>query len=216
EALEEVHRIYPTRPTRALPSGRAILERAVVHIPDVEVDPDFQNGSLSRAIGWRSGLFVPMLRKGAAIGAIAVTRAARGPFSDNEIELLKTFADQAVIAVENVRLFKELQARTAELTRSVGELTALGEVSQTLSSTLDLETVLTTIVSRAVQLSGVEGGVVFEYDNGAEEFVHRAATETGGALAEARRATRVRKGEGVVGRTAITLEPVQVPDITGP
>src|SRR4029077_15996768 len=82
EALEEVHRIYPTRPTRALPSGRAILERAVVHIPDVEVDPDFQNGSLSRAIGWRSGLFVPMLRKGAAIGAIAVTRAARGPFSD--------------------------------------------------------------------------------------------------------------------------------------
>src|SRR6202035_5334187 len=128
----------------------------------------------------------------------------------------KTFADQAVIAIENVRLFKELQARTAELTRSVGELTALGEVSQALSSTLDLETVLTTIVSRAVQLSGVEGGVVFEYDNGAEEFVHRAATETGGALAEARRATRVRKGEGVVGRTAITLEPVQVPDITGP
>jgi signal transduction histidine kinase len=113
-------------------------------------------------------------------------------------------------------LFKELEARTAELTRSVGELTALGEISQVLSSTLDLETVLTTIVSRAVQLSGVDGGVVFEYDNGTEEFVHRAATETGGALAEARRATRVRKGEGVVGRTAITLEPVQVPDITGP
>ncbi|HVG37084.1 MAG TPA: ATP-binding protein, partial [Thermoplasmata archaeon] len=100
--------------------------------------------------------------------------------------------------------------------RSVGELTALGEISQVLSSTLDLETVLTTIVSRAVQLSGLDGGVVFEYDDGTEEFVHRAATETGGTLAEARRTTRVRRGEGMVGQTAITLEPAQVPDITEP
>src|SRR4029434_11161716 len=122
----------------------------------------------------------------------------------------------AVIAVENARLLTELQARTADLTRSVGQLTALGEVGQVVSSTLDLETVLATIVSRAVQLSGLEGGVVFEYDEGAEEFVQRVATETGGALAEARRTTRVRKGEGVLGRTAITLEPVQVPDITVP
>ena len=121
-----------------------------------------------------------------------------------------------MIAIENARLLTELQARTQELSRSVGELRALGEVGQAISSTLDLETVLTTIVSRAVQLSGLDGGVVFEYNPDAEEFVHRAATEIGGGLAEARRATRVRKGEGVVGRTAITLEPVQVPDITGP
>ncbi|TMA75061.1 MAG: GAF domain-containing protein, partial [Deltaproteobacteria bacterium] len=111
EALEEVQRVYPTRPTRALGSGRAILERAVVHIPDVERDPEFQHRTLSRATGWRSGLFVPMLREGMAIGAIAVLRAEAGPFSESEIELLKTFADQAVIAVENVRLFKELEAR---------------------------------------------------------------------------------------------------------
>jgi signal transduction histidine kinase len=71
-------------------------------------------------------------------------------------------------------------------------------------------------VSRAVQLSGLDGGVVFEYDEGTEEFVDRAATETGGTLAEARRTTRVRRGEGVVGQTAITLEPAQVPDITVP
>jgi len=113
-------------------------------------------------------------------------------------------------------LFTELQARTGELTRSVEQLTALGEVGRAVSSTLDLETVLTTIVSRAVELSKLDGGVVFEYEEATEEFVHRAATETGGALAEARRATRVQKGEGVVGRTAITLEPVQVPDITVP
>jgi GAF domain-containing protein/anti-sigma regulatory factor (Ser/Thr protein kinase) len=216
EALEEVHRIYPTRPTRALPSGRAILERAVVHIPDVEVDPDFQNGSLSRAIGWRSGLFVPMLRTGAAIGAIAVTRAARGPFSDNEIELLKTFADQAVIAIENVRLFKELQARTSELTRSVGELTALGEVSQALSSTLDLEAVLNTIVSRASQLAGAAGCSIYEYDEAAEQFELRATHNPDAEFIEALRAARLRKGEGLMGRAAEMREPIQIPDITQP
>src|SRR5262249_6456349 len=129
---------------------------------------------------------------------------------------LQTFADQAVIAIENVRLFKELEARTADLTRSVDQLTALGEVGRAVSSTLDIGTVLSTIVSRAVQLSGLDGGVVFEYNESAEEFVQRAMTESGEALAEARRATRIRKGEGVLGRTAITLQPVQVADIAMP
>ena len=111
---------------------------------------------------------------------------------------------------------KELEARTAALTRSVDQLTALGEVGRAVSSSLDLETVLTTIVSRAVELSGLDGGVVFEYDEDAEEFVQRAAAETGEALAQALRGVRYRKGEGALGRTAITREPVQVPDITVP
>jgi two-component system, NtrC family, sensor kinase len=145
---------------------------------------------------------------------LALRRIEVQSFSDKQIALLETFADQAVIAIENVRLFKELQARTQELARSVEELKALGEVGQAVSSTLDLETVLTTIVLRAVQLSGLDGGVAFEYDEGAEEFVQRVDIETGGALAEARRTTRIRKGEGVLGRTAITLEAVQVHDIT--
>jgi signal transduction histidine kinase len=217
-AITAVSDVRPV--TWATPTGRAIMERRTIHVDDI-LD-EFARGNylearvLQQGSGFRTILVVPLMREDAVIGIITIRRLEMRPFTGKQITLLQTFADQAVIAIENVRLFKELETRTGELTRSVGELTALGEVSQAISSTLDLETVLTTIVSRAVQLSGVDGGVVFEYDNGIEEFVHRAATETGGPLAEARRATRVRKGEGVVGRTAITLEPVQVPDITGP
>jgi len=203
---------YPMRPNRGQMAGRAILEERVVHVADVTLDHEYVGASL----GNRATLSVPLLRKGDAIGTITIARFEPLPFTDQQVELLKTFADQAVIAIENVRLFKELQERTQQLSRSVDQLTALGEVGHAVSSTLDLETVLTTIVSRAVQLSGLDGGVVFEYDEEAEEFVQRVATETGGALAEARRTTRIRKGEGVLGRTAVTLEPVQVPDIAMP
>src|ERR671919_101399 len=88
--------------------------------------------------------------------------------------LLKTFTDQAVISIENVRLFQELEARTQELARSVGELKALGEVGQAVSSTLDLPTVLSTIVARAVQLSGTDCGIIYEYDEPTQEFHLRA------------------------------------------
>ena len=119
EALEEVQRKFPARPTREFGTGRAILEGAVVHIPDVEVDPEYRNQPLSRAVGMRSGLFVPMLRDGAPVGVILVARAEPGAFSDSQINLLKSFADQAVIAIENARLFEAEQARTRELTESI-------------------------------------------------------------------------------------------------
>jgi signal transduction histidine kinase len=209
---------------RVLPIGRetitalSVLEQRVVHVPDVAaVAAEFpRTWHHARELGFHASVAVPLMREGAAIGALQLRRGEAGPFTDTQIQLLHTFADQAVIAIENVRLFKALEARTGELTRTVEQLTALGEVGRAVGSTLDLATVLTTIVSRAVELSGLDGGVVFEYDETAEEFVHRAATETGGALAQARRATRARKGEGVIGRTAITREPVQVPDITVP
>ncbi len=216
EAVQVVRQSYPMPPSRGGASARAILSRTIVYIPDIREDPEYRLEALAKAAAYLSVLAVPMLLEGKPIGVITVTGAEAGAFSQRQIELLQTFADQAVIAVENVRLFTELEVRTADLTRSVDQLTALGEVGRAVSSTLDLETVLTTIVSRAVELSGLDGGVVFEYDEDDQEFVQRAQAGTGGALAAARRATRIRKGEGVVGRTAITLEPVQVFDITEP
>jgi signal transduction histidine kinase len=193
-----------------------ILERAVVHIPDIAGDPEYRHHELARAVGYRSGLYVPMLREGTPIGVIAVARAEPGPFSDSEIELLKTFADQAVIAIENVRLFKELEARTGELTRSVDQLTALGEISQAVSSTLDVETVLQTIVTRASQLAGADGCAIYEYDDATEAFHIRAAHNLNPSLVETLRAAPLRKGEGTMGRAAETREPIQVADIAAP
>ena len=199
-------------------SARAVRERRLQHVADIQNEPRIPAAArrASEAVGQRAAVAVPLLREGEPVGVLTVSRQEPRAFSENEITLLQTFADQAVIAIENVRLFKELEARTAALTRSVGQLTALAEVGRAVSSTLDLETVLTTIVSRAVELSGLDGGVVLEYDEDAQEFVHRAQAETGGTLAAARRATRIRRGEGVVGRAAVTLEPVQVFDITAP
>src|SRR6185436_8713407 len=140
---------------------------------------------------------------GTAVGVITVGRSGAGggprPFTEKEIALLQTFADQGVIAVENVRLFRELEARTGELARSVEELQALGEVGQAVSSTLDLPTVLATIVARAVQLSGTSGGVVYEYDESTQEFQLRASHQTEEELVEVLRARPIRLGEGATG-----------------
>jgi len=155
-----------------------------------------------------------MVHEGRPIGVVSVSRGTPGPFSDRQLALLRTFADQAVIAIENVRLFKELQSKTQDLMRSVGQLTALGEVGRAVSSTLDLETVLSTIVSRAIQLSGTDGGSVYEYDEATEEFSLRASRDLPEAYVEQVRDTRPRKGEGAVGRVAQTREPVQIADIS--
>jgi len=112
-----------------------------------------------------------------------------------------------------VRLFNELQERTAALTRSVGELKALGEVGQAVSSTLDLETVLHTIVTRATQLTGMDGGSIYEYDEAREEFHLHTADRLPDELVAALRATPMRKGEGALGRMALTGEPVAISDI---
>src|SRR5262249_48201512 len=141
-----------------LPASRCVAHRKLIHMREAESDPALDQGQrdLARTRGWRSVLAAPLLRDGQPIGAITVTRAEAGPFSSAEVELLQTFADQAVIAVENARLLSELRARTAELTRSVDELKALADVSRALSSTLELDAVLQTIVTRASQLAATD------------------------------------------------------------
>jgi signal transduction histidine kinase len=159
----------------------------------------------------------PLLREGAPLGVLLINRGPDvQPFSAKQIALLETFANQAVIAIENVRLFNELRARTAELTRSVAQLTALGEVSRAVSSTLDVETVLDTVVARACQLAGADACTIYEYDEGSEQFSLRATHNLDPEVAEAIRAMPLRKGEGVMGRAAEVRQPVQVSDIREP
>ncbi len=197
------------------PHAQAMRDRAPISIADAQTDPRVPEAvrTNARARGNRSWVIVPLLRHDEAVGTIAVTRREPGGFTDDEIALLKTFADQAVIAIENARLLTELQARTQELTRSVEQLTALGDVGRAVSSSLDLDTVLTTIVSRAVQLSGTDGGTIFEYDEGTEEFSPRATLNADESQSAMLRATRLRRGEGAVGQMAVTREPLQIPDI---
>ena len=212
EALEEVRRIFPARPNRGRGTGRAILERAVVHIPDVKLDPEYQQPAFYRAVGFRSGLWVPMLREGAPIGVIVVARAEPGPFSDNEIALLQTFADQAVIAIENVRLFKELQARNRELMQALDRETAAGEILRTInSSPTSLEPIFDAILANGLRLCEADVGLLFLV----EGDVFRLVAERGAPaeFVEPRRAgTRSGPHTGLT-RAARERRPVQIEDM---
>jgi signal transduction histidine kinase len=158
-------------------------------------------------------LGAPLLRQGAPIGAIALQRTDVRPFTNKQIELAQTFADQAVIAIENVRLFDEVQARTGELSQSVEELRALGEVSQAVNSTIDLETVLTTIVAKATQLSHTEAGAIYVFDDSNKEFLLRATYGLGETIAAELRDSHIRIGETAISEAVEGRLPVQIPDL---
>jgi two-component system, NtrC family, sensor kinase len=203
-------------------AGRVVDDRHTIHIEDIlAAEAEFpatvaryrRTGSAARTI-----LATPLLREGTPLGVIFIARGpAVHPFSAKQIALLETFANQAVIAIENVRLFQELRARTAELTRSVEQLTALGEVSRAVSSTLDVETVLQTIVMRANQLAGTAGCAIWEYDEPQVEFRLRAshyADERDAAILPAPGGvTTIPKGQGVMTQVVELRQPVQIPDI---
>jgi GAF domain-containing protein len=157
-----------------------VATKKLIHVADVAEEPGYLEQRVPSFVtgvelgGIRTLLLVPMLKEDELIGAFSVYRQEVRPFTDKQIALVTNFAAQAVIAIENARLLNELQQRTDELGRSVGELRALGEVSQAVNSTLDLETVLSTIVAKAVQLSGTEAGAIYVFKNAKREFCLRA------------------------------------------
>ena len=197
------------------PHPRAIRDRVPLNIADAPTDSRLSEvgRSHARLRDYHSLIVVPLLRQEEPIGTMVVTRREAGGFTDDELALLQTFADQAVIAIENARLLSELQERTHELTRSVGELRALGEIGQAIGSTLDLQTVLATIVARATELAGADAGVIYEYDAERELFEPRATERLEAEIVRALVATPVRKGQGTTGRLADVMAPIQRADL---
>ncbi len=168
DAVETYERLFPMVPTRGSITCRAILDRQTIHVRDMATAPEVS--AAVRNLGAKSQISLPLLRDGAAIGAVVMTSAEIGGFSDSQAALLQTFAEQAVIAITSAETYRELQARTDALTRSVAELQALEEVLRAVNSSLDLDTVLSNIISRAVQLSQADEGTIYEFDE-AEEFL---------------------------------------------
>jgi two-component system, NtrC family, sensor kinase len=203
----------PIAPGPGTVAGRAAAERRTVHVHDVLAQIDYQGLALQMLQDYRTVLAVPMLRDEALLGVITILKSEVEPFTDEQIALVTTFADQAVIAIENIRLVQELQARTQALARSVSELTALAEIGRAVSSTLNLKTVLHTILARAVQLSGTIGGVIYEYDEIKQEFHVRGAYHADDEIIDVLRAAPVRLGEGAIGIAAMRRAPVQVTDV---
>jgi signal transduction histidine kinase len=211
--FQEFHESHPITPGRGTTVGRMALEGKTVHIPDVLADPEYTFLEAQKLGQYRANLAVPLLREGNPIGALILTRSEPLPFTAKQIELVETFADQAVIAIENVRLFEEVQSRTRELSQSVEELRALGEVTQAVNSTLDLESVLTTIVAKAVQLSGTEAGTIYVFDETTQEFRMRASYGMDDALITAVKDRHIHMGETFVSQAAMERRPVQLPDV---
>src|SRR5262249_14776289 len=155
--FEDYLKNVPHKPGRGSVVGRALIEGQSVHVADVLADPEYAHVDVQQRAGFRTGLAVPLLREGSPIGVIALQRRTVRPFTDKQIELVTTFADQAVIAIENVRLFEAEQQRTRELTESLEYQTATGDILRVISSSpTDVQPVFDTIAESAVRLCGGE------------------------------------------------------------
>ena len=167
---------YPARPDRGSVFGRTILERRTIHVPDLLSDPDLDQRRLRDYAGvanMRSGLGVPLMREGAIVGVFTLQRREPRPFTDKQIELVTTFADQAVIAIENVRLFDEVQARTRDLSEALEHQTATSEVLSVISrSPTNAQPVFNAICESASRLCDAVYSVVWRYDG---DLLHYAA-----------------------------------------
>jgi two-component system, NtrC family, sensor kinase len=212
EALRAMGEIYPATPSRGFASARSILTRSVVHIPDISKDPEYTATPVIE-VGFRSVLAVPMLRDGQPIGSIALVRLDPRPFTDRQITLLQTFAEQAVIAVNNVRLFDEVQTKTRDLEESLQQQTATADVLKVISrSAFDLDAVLKTLTESARSLSGAATATVFLRDG--EVLRIRAESGVAPEFLEYLAAHPIPPGrETGTGRVLMTGETVLVPDV---
>jgi GAF domain-containing protein/two-component sensor histidine kinase len=214
EAFERYLLETPLRAGSSSGTGRAASTGEVSHIPDVLQDPDYLLVEAQRLGGYRSNLAVPLLRENKVIGVFVLARPTPGPFTERQIELVKTFADQAVIAIENVRLFDEVQARTRDLSEALQLQTATADVLKVISrSAFDLDAVLKTLADSARSLGGGEGSALVSLRDGE---VARLRAESG-CTPEHREyvaAHPFRPGrETTTGRVLMTGEAAHIPDV---
>ena len=214
--LDPVATEQGARVSRRWITGRAVVDRRTIHVLDPAEEPDAElptSKEFQRRYRHGTTLAAPLLREGIPIGAILLRRTVVHPFSAKRIELLETFAHQAAIAIDNVRLFKELETRTQDLSQSLQEVRALSEVIQAVSSSLDLRQVLDTVIRHAVTLSAADAGAVFQFDPASQSFVGVASHNLGAEFLGTIAATRVDPGEGVIRRAAESGQPFQIPDV---
>jgi signal transduction histidine kinase len=182
-------------------------------VRDLLTDQAFSDEAFVVGEGVRSTLMLPLLAGDEAVGFFFLDSRTPGAYTERDLELLDPVAQQLALAIQNTRLLKELQERSGELARSVEEMKVLREVGQAVNSTLDVQTVLTTIVAHAVQLSGTDGGAIYEFDEASQEFILRATHGLREDLVKALRENPVQLGEGAVGRAAVDRKPIEFPDI---
>src|SRR6516165_7889290 len=181
--FERFMRSRPLTADRGTIGGRVALEGKVVHVADVAVDPEYRLPEAVRLASQRSTLGVPLLREGKSVGVIVLARTRVEPYSEQQIELVRTFADQAVIAIENTRLLNELRQRTTDLTESLEQQTATSEVLSVISSSPgELELVFRAMLERATRVCGANFGVLFRYEGG--QFHSAASLDVPPAFAD--------------------------------
>jgi len=205
---------HPVPRGRGTLTGRVAIERRTKQIDDVLADPDYDLPEFQRLAGYRSIIGAPMIVDDEVVGVLSVWRTTVEPFDEHTRTLLSTFAEQAALALRNVELSVALQARSAELARKVDEMEALAEVGEAISSTLDADEVLTTIVEHAVELSGADGGSLMEYDEESRLFRVRTTYGTSDDVRARLKTVRIHVDESFVGRAATSGMPVQVADLS--
>ena len=193
--------------------GRVWLERRTQQIVDVTADPEYDRPDIQRLAGYRTILGAPMLVRDEVVGVLSAWRTTVSPFDERTCDLLTTFAAQGALAVRNVELMRSLEARSAELARRVDQLEALAEVGEALNSSLDVDEVLHTIVTFAVQLSGADGGSLLDFDEDTGLFSIRMATGTNAEVLEQLRGSRIHIDESLVGRACRERRTLLVRDL---